>query len=495
MENAGVFLLLVTRAAPVLLSLLLLYVGYNLLLHPLSRYPGPFAAKLTNAYGTYFAIQKRLHLTTHQNFQKYGKHDETPDHMSLHPRATKGDSYRALRTDFKSTNILTTIDREQHSLKRKMILKVASDRSTREFESIMSSQVDRFHEQLLKSCNAGNYVNMTEQCSRLALDVVAHMAFGFPLETLAKGENRFVLECLDFITWLGNACMQLPALSPLAVLFLRIGHGNYLRAEQMIKTMIQTRQAGGNASLHDLYSAFSSSRSVAPAMASSFFYLSRNRSCYEALANEIRSTFTSASEIVSGPRLAGCKYLRACIDETLRITNPTTTLPWRVEELGEKDEDKPFIIDGHVIPRGTEVAVNLYSLFHNEEYFDDSFSYKPERWLEPEEGQTESEEQKRARQTMRKAFAPFWLGDRSCAGKTVAYLEMTLVLARTIFFFDFETAPGKAGLLGGGEAGRTDGRGRPDEFQLHDALTALTDGPNLIFHKRGDFWKSLRSAD
>ncbi|RDA82326.1 hypothetical protein CP532_4622 [Ophiocordyceps camponoti-leonardi (nom. inval.)] len=207
---------------------------------------------------------------------------------------------------------------------------------------------------------------------------------------------------------------------------------------------------------------------------------------------EIRSSFTSGSEIVSGPRLAGCKYLRACIDELYRMAPPVTAPPWRAEKVGRKD-DQLLIVDGHVIPRGTDIAVNFYSLFHNEEYFDDPFSYKPERWLEPGEGQIESEERKRTYKTMRQVLAPFGLGERSCLGKLMANMEITLTLARTIFFFDFDLAPGEAGRLGGGKAGKTDGRGRPDEFQLFDALGAETEGPNLVFRKRGDFWKSLRA--
>lgn len=60
-------------AAYIIIPLVLLLGGYRLLFHPLRKYPGPLLARLTNAYGGYFAIKKRLHLETYQNFQKYGK--------------------------------------------------------------------------------------------------------------------------------------------------------------------------------------------------------------------------------------------------------------------------------------------------------------------------------------------------------------------------------------------------------------------------------------
>lgn len=49
---------------------------------------------------------------------------------------------------------------------------------------------------------------------------------------------------------------------------------------------------------------------------------------------------------------------------------------------------------------------------------------------------------------MRRAFAPFLIGERSCVGQSVAWAEMLLAIARLLWFFDFETASGKAGRVG-----------------------------------------------
>lgn len=53
----------------------ILLVSSRLIFHPLGDYPGPLFARLTDAYGGYFALKKRLHLVTYRNFQDYG---ETP---------------------------------------------------------------------------------------------------------------------------------------------------------------------------------------------------------------------------------------------------------------------------------------------------------------------------------------------------------------------------------------------------------------------------------
>jgi hypothetical protein len=50
----------------------LVVFAYRIFLHPLSKYPGPFIAKLTEGYAGFYAGLQRLHLVTQQNHQKYG---------------------------------------------------------------------------------------------------------------------------------------------------------------------------------------------------------------------------------------------------------------------------------------------------------------------------------------------------------------------------------------------------------------------------------------
>ncbi|KAI0102571.1 hypothetical protein GGR51DRAFT_526992 [Nemania sp. FL0031] len=68
----------------------------------------------------------------------------------------------------------------------------------------------------------------------------------------------------------------------------------------------------------------------------------------------------------------------------------------------------------------------------------------------------------------------------------MAYLEARLVVARTLWYFDFEPAPGKPGEVGSGFSGVGDGRGRDAEYQLYDVFISIHDGPNLVFKTRGD---------
>lgn len=189
---------------------------------------------------------------------------------------------------------------------------------------------------------------------------------------------------------------------------------------------------------------------------------------YKRLVDEIRTTFANDTDIHGGAKLSGCKYLRACIDEALRMTPPISGTPWR--EFFPEEKGQPLIIDGHVVPPGTQVGMCLYSLHHNEKYFAEPYTFRPERWLVDDEAQL---------RLMNSAFCPFSIGARDCAGKAMAYLEATLVVAKTLWGFDFKPAPG--GKTGGGAPGQREGRRRENEFQLYDIFAATHSGPELVF--------------
>ncbi|KAK7753336.1 hypothetical protein SLS62_004626 [Diatrype stigma] len=407
----------------------------------------------------------------------------------------------------KYPSIINVIDKDQHRRKRKFIGQVLTERSMRTFEPTMSEQINVFLQLLIASSQNGDAVNMTERCQRLSLDVVGLLAFGYPLTTQTSEHFRFLPPVIDAMGWRISTYMQFSPLARFERLFSWLGKRDFNKFGDAVQTMIKTRTSQGKYAHHDLYSVvadhigkgkdglydgelwpeailfiMAGGATTATAMSACFFYLSRNPACYASLAAEIRSTFQSADEIRAGPQLNRCKYLRACIDETLRMSPPSLATLWREQDASD-DSGAPFVVDGHAIPRGTQVGVSLYSLLHNEEYFPDSFAFKPERWLAMEEESAE----------MRRAFVPFLIGDRACAGKAMAYMEVSLTLARTLWFFNFEPAPGHAGKVGGGQVGRTDGRGRPGEFQLEDMFVAGHQGPNLVFRERGDHCKELKT--
>ncbi|KAK8093898.1 hypothetical protein PG997_000583 [Apiospora hydei] len=492
------------------IALLAAVAGKRLFIHPLRAYPGPLLGRLTNGYAGWHAIKGDVHLMTYRDHLKYGKitarsnndvlyipersHRKGPD-LYLHPLPWRN-AQRLHRTRQARPPPPTPGRGPSHLRALDALVRAHNAIPDRRIPHAALALLPPYPKPAPKQPQA---VDMTPRCKYLATDIIAHLAFGHALATQTDEPLRLIPHAFARLNPAVYLFMNWPKthalVDPAAQWLLRARAGAFRRA---LAGVVADRMALPRDARHDLYSLVATEErasiflnaggtTTGTAICSVFFYFSRYSAVYAQLANEIRTTFSSGSEIRQGPQLASCKYLRAVIDETLRICPPTPGVMWR-----EKDplSPEPLVVDGHVIPPGTLVGVGTYSLMHNPEYFPEPFSFRPQRWLD---GAVEEEDPKakEARAIMRRAFIPFSLGDRGCAGKAVAYSEMSLTVAKTLWYFDFEKAPGAAGDVGGGRKGAEKGRDRPDEYQLHDSFMADHNGPNLVFRARGDYWEDL----
>lgn len=217
------------------------------------------------------------------------------------------------------------------------------------------------------------------------------------------------------------------------------------------------------------------SETTAIAMAAVLFYLLHNPQALGKAQYEIRNAFPDIDDVRSGVRLSGCQYLRACIDEAMRMSPPIPGLMPR-EVLSGGIE-----IDGHLIPAGAVIGTSHYALQHEPAYFPNPYLFRPERWLV--EGNSELTKRSSAEKVRlaRSAFCPFSIGPRGCVGKQMAYYEMMTVIGRILWNFEMRLVPGSS--LGEGSQGVGLGWER-DEYQLLDFFTAETHGPLVNFKLR-----------
>ncbi|KAI0975337.1 cytochrome P450 [Xylaria arbuscula] len=493
------------------ISSLLIYVSYLVLLHPLRKFPGPLVAKVTDWFAGFYSLKKNLHVEILQTHQKYGSVVRlAPNRLVFNTLEAFQDIYTNDRVSKSYTygssarnnndNVFTTRNKDVHRAKRKLIAPALNERAVKSFEPLLIEQVDVYLRQILAASKNSEPVNMSEKAGYLALDIVTQLSFGRSLNVQTSDENRFVLKALTFGLFRGNVWYHVYYLSRLWAdsLLDWVFYDSREKYSRLLHKMIQDRVARGANGKRDFYAfitegteandksrenmwweahflVVAGSDTISTAVSATFFYLSRNPECYKALAKEIRSTFNSADEIKGGPQLASCRYLRACIDEALRMAPPVPGSLWRSQD---PNDHQPLVIDGHVIPKGTLFGVSAYALHHNEAYFPDSFSYKPERWLEPRHT---------GKRSAHDAFAAFSTGSRGCAGKPMAYLESSLIVAKTLWYFDFDAAPGALANVGA-----TNGSGeQAGEFRLEDIFTTRHDGPYLVFRPRGELWKEL----
>jgi cytochrome P450 len=214
---------------------------------------------------------------------------------------------------------------------------------------------------------------------------------------------------------------------------------------------------------------------TAVSISSTLFYLTHNPRAYTKLTAEIRRTFNDIHEIVATPKLLkSCVYLRACIEETLRMA------PAGPSELPRQVLPGGTPIDGHHYPEGVVVGIANWALGHNTEFWGDADTFRPERWLvsaDPEEGNTAEEVSR-----LRRGLHTFLRGPGDCVGQKVAMLQLSMVLARTLWRMDVRVAPGTD--VGAGREQLGWGRRNPRVFQLEDAYIALREGPLLQFRLR-----------
>ncbi|KAF5617015.1 cytochrome P450 monooxygenase oxidoreductase [Fusarium sp. NRRL 52700] len=112
-------------------------------------------------------------------------------------------------------------------------------------------------------------------------------------------------------------------------------------------------------------------------------------------------------------------YLRACLDELLRIRPPTTFgFPRRTPPEG-------WNILGDHIPGDTTVSISAYVAHRDPQVFPDLEPYAPERWL--------GEKSK----NLQPYFIAFSAGARGCIGRNINHLEQTVLLASIVHRYEW----------------------------------------------------------
>lgn len=214
------------------------------------------------------------------------------------------------------------------------------------------------------------------------------------------------------------------------------------------------------------------SDTTAVSLSGTFFYLTGHPDKYQKLVDEILATFPTVEDIVYGPKLFGCTYLRACIDEGMRLA------PAGPSEQPREILPGGQIIAGEFYPAGVVVGASSWVDSRNKEIYGDAEVFRPERWIADEStGVTQESVAK-----LRSSFHPFSGGLGACLGKSLAISEIMLIVARTLHRFEIRRAPGST--FGGGNPEL--GWGASDSAQMHlqDAYITLRKGPEVQFRRR-----------
>jgi len=218
-------------------------------------------------------------------------------------------------------------------------------------------------------------------------------------------------------------------------------------------------------------------------LAAAFFYLTLPSSepILQYLQQKLRKDFAEVSSI-TWSAIKKHTYFRAVVEEILRFS------PAVPSELPRTIIEKPGIeIAGEFIPAGTTVGCSAYVLHHDETAYPEPYAFKPERWI-PDDLETHLAEPSPLQGAdqiarAREAFCAFSLGSRGCVGKQLAYMELSLALARVLWTFDMRRAVEQVTTRTKGEADQAGLPWHEEEYQIKDVFLTIRDGPLVQFKR------------
>jgi cytochrome P450 len=238
-------------------------------------------------------------------------------------------------------------------------------------------------------------------------------------------------------------------------------------------------------------------------ISATLYYLLRNPVCLQRLAEELHSAFDNSEDIRTCPKLHACSYLRACIDEAMRMSPAVPGLLPRTVLPGGLDIPS---LNLH-LPAGTDVGTCTYAIHHHKDYVSEPFTYNPSRWLQKQSGKSPNLQrsdsgvilehpehcvakneashrgQEQEHDALHSVFAPFSLGNRACLGKPLVYMEISIAIARLVWKCDMRLVD-MLPLDSGVRADVKNGRRVEGAYHLRDWFLSANEGPVVQFAAR-----------
>ncbi|KAL4810615.1 benzoate 4-monooxygenase cytochrome P450 [Aspergillus unguis] len=444
------------------LALVLVYalrVCYNLLLHPLARYPGPKLRGATRLPWFYGLITGQQHIILKQLHDEYGSVVRiAPNKLSYtsanawrdiygHKKAGEPEMPKDKQWYVPDPNAQQIIfsDRERHSHFRRLLSHGFSDRALRGQEPLLRKYTDLLIANLSKASKSGQPVNVVQWYNSITFDIIGDLTFGEPFGCLETGILHPWIRDM-FLTIRGTLYLRLgqdlfgqyihivrKQFASFGAIKKREAHLNFTR-EKVTRRVnsddhrpdffeaILRQPEGKGMTFPELLSnsailVLAGSETTATFLSGVTYLLLTNPDKLQRLTDEVRHAFRSVDEITI-EKTSRLSYLQAVIEEGLRFYPPVAiALPRQVHAGGAQ-------IDGGFVPEGTSVGVTHYAAYHSAANFEKPDEFLPERFLDP------------SYHDNRDVFQAFSVGPRNCIGKNLAYAEMKLILSRLVFHFD-----------------------------------------------------------
>ncbi|KAJ6457611.1 cytochrome P450 [Mycena sanguinolenta] len=447
-------------------------------LHPLSRYPGPVACKISKLWLTFVGSRGKLHQYVKELHDKHGPVIRIgPNELSISdvgllssilgsdgmPKGPLWDGRVILSMNRKSAaakeaargQLINTRDPEVHAKSRKNWNRAFIPAAIKGYEPMLIRRVA----QLVEALGAGTdtSVDLSQWLSFFSFDFMGDIAFGGGFELMRDGDRNGLWHILERGLYLPALTQQIPWVVDFISYFSMVGKKER-DALQKFALNQATRRLQEGAIHNDLFyylmdkkgaddkpmplplvvsnallAIIAGADTSATVLSNTFFLLLSHPESYERLQSEIDSVFPlGGKEPTDTALLSSLPYLNAVIRESLRLFPPVATSLQRAPTVGTGSK---VLGENFVIPEGTSVVVPPYTIHRDPRNFSPNpDKYIPDRWL------AKDDDLKFV--TNDDAFIPFSSGPANCVGKNLAMLEIRMVVVYIMQAFKLQFSDG-----------------------------------------------------
>ncbi|PWY91666.1 putative cytochrome P450 [Aspergillus sclerotioniger CBS 115572] len=418
---------------------------YNLFLHPLRHFPGPWWAACSHLHEFYFdVIQRGMFMwqieRMHQQYGPIVRINPREIHISdptFYNEIYAGGSRRRDKDPYFTPafsaplSMVATNDHDHHRFRRSILNGFFSKRSVLQLEPMIQQKVDKLLSRFTAAHDDGDIIATEDAYAALTADVISFYSYGHSFNYLdhptfnsnvRRGVNGMthVVHFNRFFPVLLGVLRIIPLevvrkVQPYAALV--IDMRNTLK--QMAASSVESRET--KASRMTMFEAMNGdeipavertierltdeaqiliaagTETTARVLVILTYYLCLHQDILLRLRKELSKLGTDRPTWTD---LENVPYLRAVINEGLRLSIGLTIRLPRIAP----DED--LVYKNWVIPRGTPMSSSSYLIAMNPELFPNPKTFNPDRWLEAAD----------KGENLTQYLTNFTKGSRSCVG-------------------------------------------------------------------------------
>lgn len=329
-----------------------------------------------------------------------------------HSRYEKGPGFE--RVKMLLGNGLIVSDGDVWRRSRTMIQPAFSRQNVHRLMTVMVECCDRRAVHWADLARRGEKLNITEETSDFALELILISIFGADYEKsiLTQGKNPFAFLSRDSTRDL-SVVMKVRHLRKLLLSIIESRRGQQSEAFDFLSMYLKAVDKQGNhfsdAELLDelmtlIVAGFETSANTLNWV---WYLLARNPAVEDRIIAEARNVLPGVSA-VSADTVNSMTYTQQALEETLRLYPPV----WLFTRRSTKDDE----LDDYDVPPGTDIYLSPFILQRTAHYWAEPNVFDPDRFM-----QTDAADKDRP-------YFPFSLGPRRCLGEYFSFLEMKLHL-------------------------------------------------------------------